>query len=172
MSILFISLLIVGLFGFHLHRRAGLKDDFSLLFMVVVALALAACSKAEPHTLSGHVDYGVSYDHGYMLLDVDVQGDEAVRELTLTWDAPITSSDMVDLCVQVQPQGEGIAYTWFYLPDSEHNRCLLQDPGTTPLTTGKYTMTLEFKLHRSVLADEAALDHWVTPKLLSCKVSK
>lgn len=172
MSFLFISLAIVGLLGFHMHKRAGMKDDFTLLLVLALAGALCACSKAEPTVPTGHVDYGVTTDAGYMYLQVDVHGDEAVRELTLTWDAPITAYDMTDLCVQVQPKGGGIAYTWFCLPDGEHNSCLLQDPGTTPLTEGTYTMTLEFKLHRSVRAEDAALDHWMTPKLLSCKVSK
>lgn len=175
MSVLFICLSIFALALLWARMERSTKEHISwaTLTLMVMGLALCACSKGEPATTPAStpgVHWGVSYDRGYVFLEVEVRGDDHASKLELTVDKQVGNLDLVDNCVQVTSVSTGEVFTWFCAADAEHSTLLLMDPGTTPLTQGKYVLPIEFTLHRDM--EDSSKDYWSTPKVTACKLLK
>ena len=173
MSFLFVTLLVFGLVVLIVQRARGIKDYAIISVVLILCLALAACSDSSsaaptPTHSMGSVHYGTSYNQGHLYLEVDVRGDDQVKELTLTFDREVGNYDMVDACVLVTSQGEGTSYVWFAAMDGYRGIIRYTGKGTE-LTKGKYILDLEYRLHRDI--QDPAKDYWTTPKVLTCKVT-
>lgn len=154
-------------------EKCSLREVTSLTIVLLAMLfALCGCSQgdATPTTKvdAPTVQWGVSYDRGYMFLEVEIVGDVHASQLLLSLDRQAGNSDLVDNCVHVTSVRSGEVFTWFAAADAEHSTILLVDPGTTPLTKGKYVLPLEFRLHRDM--EDSSKDKWMTPKVTACKV--